>query len=704
MSATDTTRAGCASLADLLDCRAQQQWEEPVYTFLGDGESVESTLTYGELETRAKAVASRLLAEGCEGTRAILLYPPGLDFLTAFFGCIYAKVIAVPAYPPHRNRNIQRLQAIIQDARPAVVLSKALLLGKISEGLAPYGDVSRLKWIATDAPASDAEYRRVAMSPDDIAFLQYTSGSTGAPKGVMLTHRNLLHNASLVHHALDHQPGDSYVSWLPTFHDMGFMAGVLQPLYGGFRCVQMAPAAFLEQPLRWLQAISRYRATTSGGPNFAYELCINKIREADRAELDLSSWSVAFNGAEPVRADTLTRFRAAFAPCGFSAEAFYPCYGLAEATLMVSGSFKGRPAAILPLDRKALEQHRVVRRDDQTGVTRLVGCGRNLLDQEMAIVDPESLTECKRGDIGEIWVRGPSVAKGYWNRAEESAHTFGAYIAGSDRGPFLRTGDLGVVHDDLLFIAGRLKDLLIVRGQNHYPQDIELTVERCDPQARPGGGAAFSVDHGGEERLVIVQEVNKREEIDADRLFRHIRRDVAEQHELAPYAIELIPAGAIAKTSSGKIQRHACKAAFLENRLNPIASWRESAADAAEARAQADAVDASSTRDRAGLTAWFVTEIARRTGVDPSAIDQNQPITAYGLDSLGAVEIVHKIQTEFGVEVPMTALFERTTIANAADGLIQAIESSAAAPSLPRIKRLPRAGRHVQAAVTQISS
>lgn len=663
------------TVTELLDARASASSSEPAYTFLVDGERDERTLTFAELAFRARRVAAAMLEQGEAGGRALLLYQPGLDFLIGFFACLYARVVAVPAYPPYRKAELRRLQAIVADAQPTFVLSTAALIGPIRQGFAQHGAAGRLAWIATDEVAPGADLAPSAIAPGDLAFLQYTSGSTGAPKGVMLTHANLLHNAALVHAAVEHQAGDRYVSWLPTFHDMGFMAGVLEPLYAGVPCVQMAPQAFLQRPVRWLQAISRYRATTSGAPNFAYELCLRKVSDQELAELELSSWTVAFNGAEPVRADTLRRFVARFERAGLRIGTLYPCYGLAEATLMVTGSFKGRPAPVIQLDAEGLKEHRAVPASGEAPTTTLVACGRALGGQELAIVDPASLSACSEQEIGEIWVRGGSVAAGYWQRPEESAATFGARIAGSPRGPFLRTGDLGFVREGQLFIAGRLKDLLILRGRNHYPQDVELTVERSHPALRSGCGAAFSVEDGGEERLVVVIEVKPGREAEGEAIFLAIRRAIAEHHELVPHVLVLIAKGSIHKTSSGKIQRRSCQRAFLRGELEVVASWRAGAGEAEEAAASAAAAapDAAGQTDSleeraapAEIVAWLTAEVARRAGIAAATIDPRQPLTAYGLDSLAAVELSHELQTRFGIEVSAAELFEGLSVRGAA--------------------------------------
>lgn len=654
------------SLTQLLELRAQQPIGRTAYTFLADGEGQEQTLSHAELDRQARAIAATMMQEGKSGARALLLYAPGLDFLPAFFGCLYAKVIAVPAYPPQRARSLLRLQAIIRDAQPRFILSTSAFLAKIKQAMSEAGDVSHFRFIATDeaAQSNAGDYKPPIIDRETIAFLQYTSGSTGNPKGVMLSHENLLHNAALVYHAVEQAPSDAYVSWLPVFHDMGFMAGVLEPLYAGVPCTQMSPAAFLENPVRWLKAISRYKGTTSGAPNFAYELCVNKVSEAEITQLDLSSWTVAFNGAEPVRAETMERFTRKFSACGFRDTVFYPCYGLAEATLMVSGSFKKLPPLVGSYDKKALEGNRAKPQENNALAQILVGSGRNLPDQQIAIVDPTSLKLCAADEIGEIWVKGPSVAKGYWKRPEESEQTFNARIADTSDGPYLRTGDLGFLKDAHVFVTGRAKDLLIIRGQNHYPQDIELTVERCDAVLHPGCGAAFSVDVQGEERLVIVQEVAKGAESDLDSTIARIRQGVAENHELAPYAILLIKPGSIFKTSSGKIQRRACKAAFLEKSLSVVKEWREGEQGDAASPQAADVTVAHDFRKTSPVITWLISELARRTGIQPANIDVHQPLTAYGLDSLTAIELAHKLQADFGVEIKIADLFDSLTVAD----------------------------------------
>jgi 8-amino-7-oxononanoate synthase len=561
---------------ELLRHRAQFLNDQLAFTFLVDGEGEALHLSYGELDRRARAIAASLQERRMAGERALLLYPPGLDFVTGFFGCLYAGVVAVTAYPPRMNRSLGRIRSIVADAGAKIAMTTQPVLERISPWIGEDAELARLEWLTTEDTATGIEERWQPPEIDrqTLAFLQYTSGSTGTPKGVMLSHQNLLHNCSLIHYGFEHSRSSSGVFWLPSYHDMGLVGGILQPLYVGTSNVLMSPMAFLQKPIRWLRAISKYRATTSGGPNFAYDLCLRKVTPEQRDELDLSSWTVAFNGAEPVRDETLERFAQYFAPCGFRAESFYPCYGLAEATLIASGGRARQVPTTQVFDARRLEHGRALHATSHSPhARRLVSCGTSLPDQVIAIVDPERRTRCDDREVGEIWLSGPSVAKGYWRRLEETEHTFQARIADTGEGPFLRTGDLGFLDQGELYVTGRIKDLIIVRGVNHYPQDIELTVEHCHPALRPNAGAAFSFEQEGRSGLAVVQEVERGHQGDAGRLIEAIRVAVAREHELQLDAIVLVRAGSVPKTSSGKIQRHACRKGFLEQQLKVVAQW-----------------------------------------------------------------------------------------------------------------------------------
>ncbi|MEM9923435.1 MAG: fatty acyl-AMP ligase [Cyanobacteria bacterium P01_D01_bin.50] len=565
------------TLVDLLCYRAQNQPNKTAYTFLDNGEIESTSLTYQELDRQSRQIAAKLQSLGVSAESALLLYPPGLEFIAAFFGCLYAGVVAVPAYPPRRNQKLSRLLAIARDSQAKVALTTESLLVDLKTRFGENSETAGLYLVSTDRldAASELECSYTTVNSNSLAFLQYTSGSTGTPKGVMVSHSNLLHNVRMIKQAFGHSEQTIGVGWLPLFHDMGLIGNVLQPLYLGIPSILFSPLAFLQKPIRWLQVISHYKATTSGGPNFAYDLCLRKVKPEQLATLDLSSWEVAFTGAEPIRGETLEQFAAKFSSCGFRKEAFYPCYGMAEATLFVSGGLKTEPPHICSVEGKALEQKTAIPTSREAlGVRKLVGCGQAWLDQKIAIVDPQSLRLCPENQVGEIWVSGASIAQGYWRKANLTKQIFNVYLADTGCGPFMRTGDLGFLQDGELFVTGRLKDIIIIRGRNHYPQDIELTVEQTHQSLRPSCGAAFVIDNKAQERLVIVQEVERSylRRLDIDEVVRHIRRGVASEHELQVYDVALLKPGAIPKTSSGKIQRYRCRAKFINGTLDVLNS------------------------------------------------------------------------------------------------------------------------------------
>jgi acyl-CoA synthetase (AMP-forming)/AMP-acid ligase II len=562
------------TILELLRDRAQNQPEQTIFTFLQDGEVESNRLTYGELDRQARSIASLLQNFVKIGELALLVYPPGLDFITAFFGCLYAGVVAVPAYPPRKNQKISRIESILRSSQATIILTTASELTNIKSQFIHNCESANLQYLATDNIGDDLAqaWQEPIISNKTLAFLQYTSGSTSTPKGVMISHGNILENSAAICSCFGHSPNSQGVIWLPPYHDMGLIGGIIQPLYVGFPVTLMPPIDFLQRPLSWLRAISHYKATTSGGPNFAYELCIQKITESQRSCLDLSSWEVAFTGAEPIRAETLKRFANTFASCGFRLEVFYPCYGMAEATLIVAGGSKTAAPAIKTIETAAFEQNQIVITDKQEDVKTIVGVGQSLSDQKIVIVDPESFMSCRDGQVGEIWVSGSSVAQGYWNQSEETEKVFHAHITQINEESFLRTGDLGFLLDGELFITGRLKDIILIRGQNHYPQDIELTVEQSHPALRSGCGAAFAVNIKGEERLVIVHEVERSymRKLNVKEVVESIRKFVVQQHNLYVYSAVLIKTGSIPKTSSGKIQRYACQSGFITGSLNVV--------------------------------------------------------------------------------------------------------------------------------------
>jgi len=689
------------TLAGLLRLRAAERPEREAFVFLADGGEPAARLTYGELDRRARAIAARLRASLAPGDRALLLYPPGLEFIAAFFGCLYAGVTAVPAYPPRLNdRSQARLRAIVEDAAPrAALTTEAIFAAAVaSEALtARVPELGTVRWIATDGPGLDMGQEEADLpepEPGSVAFLQYTSGSTAAPKGVMVTHANLVHNERMIGEAFRQDEETVVVGWLPLYHDMGLIGNVLQPLHAGARCVLMSPVAFLQQPVRWLRAISRFHGTTSGGPNFAYDLCVRRIPPEERAQLDLSSWRVAFNGAEPVRAETLERFAEAFAPSGFDRAAFYPCYGLAEATLFVTGGAPGRFPRVEAMDAAALERHEA-RRISEAGeeaepadACLLVSSGRPWNGQRVVVVDPETAEPVPAGRVGEIWIAGPSVALGYWRNEEATESDFRARLsgtgAGTGEGPFLRTGDYGFLRDGELYVTGRLKDLIIIRGRNHYPQDIERTAERSHPDLRPGCGAAFSVDVGGEERLVIVHEVERRRRDGLDEVATAVRRAVAEEHQVQVQDVILVRAGTVPKTSSGKLQRRACRASYQAGELAVVGGnalggkapevKRADISQPPAAPGRADLLALAPEARRTALERLLRGRAAAAVGRAPGEIDPAQPLTGFGLDSLGAMELKGGIESALGVPVPLAELLEGIGTAGLADLLLPALE------------------------------
>ncbi|MHC5779062.1 condensation domain-containing protein [Nostoc sp.] len=684
----------CATIVDILRDRSFKMPHTQAFTLLEDGETIESTLTYHELDRRSRAVAAQLQALGLSGERAILLYPSGLDYLTAFFGCLYAGVVAVPAYPPRNQRKTPRIQAISTDAQASVALTTTAMLPTLQSILTLLTKQGNFHWLTTDNIAQGIEdsWQQPAINGDTLAFLQYTSGSTGTPKGVMLSHGNLLHNAAVTYQLMEHSPSSKFVSWLPVYHDMGLIGGILQPLYGGFPCILMSPASFLQRPYRWLQAISHYKGTTSGGPNFAYEQCVQRITQEQKETLDLSSWSVAFNGAEPVRQDTLEQFAITFAECGFRPEAFYPCYGMAEATLIVSGGFKTALAQVKTVDKSALSQNQIVEATIQNqDIQSFVSCGETIPQQQIVIVNPETLTRCSSDEVGEIWVSGPSVGQGYWNRPLETEQTFHAYLKDTGERPFLRTGDLGFLHNEELFITGRAKDLIIIRGRNLYPQDIELTVEHSHLLLRSGSGAAFSVEVEKEERLVVVQELEFRAKPNLEEVIAAIRQAVPEEHEVQVYAVVLIKPGTIPKTSSGKIQRRATRAQFLAGQLGIIGSSIFDSADdwGNQVSLSRELILVTPREKRLDLLVPYLqTQIARVLKVAPSQVKEEVSLSTLGLDSLMVFELKNQIQVDLGVTISIEDFFKDVSVVLLATQILtQLTTKTALEPKLEPISR-----------------
>lgn len=671
-TADDARAASCTTLVDLLTYRAQTTPDRVVYRFLPGDNKPEQRITYAELDRRAAAIAARVRETAQNGDRALLLIPPGLDYVAAYFGCLYARVVAVPAYPPNPRRPDPRIPSMVNDCQPVVALTTAALHARLDHWRGGDQALGALRWIAVDEAVDGAGTRRDhGVVATDIAMLQYTSGSTAAPKGVMLSHANLLHNLALIRSAfhVEHAADDVGVFWLPPFHDMGLIGGILQPCYVGRGSVLMSSATFLQRPLAWLEAMSTYRATTSAAPNFAFDLCVERIKPEEMRGLDLSAWHTVFDGAEPIRAETIDRFAQAFADAGFRREAFFPCYGLAEATLFVSGGPWGHGPSMLDVSRAALEEKRVAPATAGDRL-RLVASGAPATPSTVCIVDPETREPCEERRVGEIWVRGDSVARGYWNNAADTAATFGATLAGAggaDRGGgargagedgqrYLRTGDLGFLDDGQLFVTGRLKDLIILGGRNFYPQDLELAAERSHPGLRPGHAAAFALDGPDREHLAIVLEVTRHHrESENEVVFSAVRRALAEREGVLPDVVVLVKQNGIPRTSSGKVQRRATRTMLLDNVLDVVA--RSDARIDELAGVLSDAAASSGP-----LEAWLRRWVADELQIDVGAVDPTASVRDYGLDSITAVRLVTELEQVLGHRVDVSTLWREPSI------------------------------------------
>ncbi len=579
MTATELLRRNSAvTVLQQLDAWAAEQPDQTALIYLANGEAEQGRLTYAELRRAALGVSHQLLALDACGKTAMLLYPPGLDFVCAFLGCLYAGVIAIPVYAPKTNRNQYRLSGIISDSGARLALSTGAEIQRWRDNDIASEGLASLHWQATDILAGmDSVSGCPSHARDSIALLQYSSGSTGMPKGVMVSHGNLVHNLDYMRQTFRVEADCLSLSWLPIFHDMGLVLGLLEPLFAGIPCVLMPPAAFTQKPLRWLQAITRYRATHSSAPNFAYDLCLRRISPAEREDLDLSSWRVALNGAEPVRRSTMDEFNRTFAPHGLRKQVICPAYGLAEATLVVTGKPAQRDSVYLDVDSATFEHHRAqIVSSNGKGAHALVGCGYTGVDMDYKIVDPATCRVLPSGQVGEIWASSGSVCLGYWNRSQETEYTFKARLAGTEGPNYLRTGDLGFTYDGVLYVTGRMKDLIIIRGRNLYPQDIEFTAEKCDPALRAGFGAAFSISVTEEERLVVAYELERvaLRTMDQQRIVEDVRKAILEEYEIRAHDIVLLRTGTIPKTTSGKIQRSACRMAYLAGELEIVSSYQ----------------------------------------------------------------------------------------------------------------------------------
>ena len=664
------------SIVDLLEKRAALHSGQHAFTFLKDGDVESDRLTFAQLRDRVHAVAAGLLDAGLGGKAALMLYPAGLDFVVAFYACLYARVVPIPAVPPSMTRNLGNLDAIMADAGADTILTSRAAAEKI-EALYAEGERSgRYRIVATDemSDAWASSWKPQPVTRDSLAFLQYTSGSTGAPKGVMVSHGNLLHNHEMLKTFFEVNETSRYVSWLPHHHDMGLIGNIMESIYVGVPCFLFAPATFVKRPYAWLRAISTHRATISGAPNFAYQLCVDRVTDEQISTLDLSSWRVAYNGAEPVRASTLRAFTERFAACGLRPFAPYPCYGMAEATLIISGGQVEAEPNLIHLDKDALERGWARELpSDHPRAHPLVCCGREGSGQRIRIVDPATRALCEAGRVGEIWVSGGSICQGYLNQPELSEEVYRARLLPDDGYSYARSGDLGYLHHNGdLFITGRLKDTLIIRGRNHYPQDIEYLVEQCHPALATAGGAAFSIEIAGEERVVVAHEVTRAQALryDMAEIVNAVRQALAESSELALHGFVLLKPGRVPKTSSGKIQRRAAREAYLRGELQSLDQW-VSADEIEVAASTAVQVDLG---DRDGLENWLRERVSAYLKLDSSEIDCDLPLSHYGMDSMLSLKLIGDISNLTKREVEPTLLWEFPTVS----ALVARITSEAA--------------------------
>lgn len=689
------------TLAAALHHAATTRGDDIAYAFLSDGEEVSGSLTYRQLHDRACTIAAQLKALNADLQPVLVLCPAGLDYVASLFGCFYAGAIAVPAYPPTLRsglaRTVPRIRAIFEDCKARHVLTTKSVADVLTDEARLAAGLGAAGFILTDTlgEAPGPGPMPALAAPDALALLQYTSGSTSTPKGVLVNHRQLAANAAFIEQASALTPADRVLSWLPPYHDMGLIGGILQPAFTGCPCFLMPPDVFLRRPIRWLRSANRLGATTLLAPNFALDACVRRIAEADRAELDLSAVRVVCVGAEPVRAATLDRFSEAFAPSGFRRAALFPCYGMAEATLMITGG----AAAAEPVVRAyvADDLKRNVARPAGHGdhAVTLVGCGQ-AGSGRLIIVDPESRREQGERQVGEIWVQSPSVASGYFRQPDATEASFRAFTA-EHSGPMLRTGDLGFLDQGELFITGRLKDLIIIRGRNHYPQDIERSVQAIDDALVLDAGAAFAIELDGAEQLVVVQEVDKRTGADPTALLRRIPDAIRDAHDITPAAVVLIKRGGLAKTSSGKVQRRATREAYLADALDVVCSYR--APTRAETKsAEPPATPSSRTPSEAPRTskrtlhieAWLRDRVAVKLGVRADEIDARETMAHYGVDSALAAELIEELQEWLGVRLDTTISYDHPSIA----GLSRALAAMTATgpstiPAPPRATTMP---------------
>ncbi|WP_186106217.1 AMP-binding protein [Burkholderia gladioli] len=668
------------SFFDVVEQRAAVDPERSAYIVVGADGRENTRLTYGALHRRVEAYANAIDARGIEGARALMLYEPGIEFVVAFLGCLRAGVIVIPANIAKPGRTSwDRLVAIVRDSDATHILTEHSSVAKLRGWFATNTVLSALDLLCLENDSASAGVRRVRPTDDTPAFLQYTSGSTGDPKGTVVTFGNLAANAALAGPAIGIDHDSRIVTWLPPYHDLGLIGNILQSLWAGAECILMPPVSFVQNPARWLETIERYHATVSMAPNFAYELCVRRIPASRRRNIDLSSWRVALNSAEPIRASAIHRFREAFRDSGFEAHGMRAGYGLAEATLVVSTADPDKEPVMLSVDARALDQGRIVPVTAARSGREIVSSGIVRMPQRVRIINPDTYAGCAADEVGEIWIHGPCVAHGYWNRPEETQRTFGAFTADGD-GPFLRTGDLGAIVDGELYVTGRIKEVIIVRGRKLYPQDIEATVQRAHDALRPAGGAAFAVEGENAEELVIVQEIERAmlASIDRQELISIISDAVYREHGVAIAEVVLVKPEVVPKTSSGKVQRVLCRALHARGELERVVQGRLARTSAfavkasnisppTNAQASAEHIEAMPGTESDSIVAVVAAWMSDNGLNAPS--DPLQTFAELGVDSMRSVELALHLETRLGIAVDQTILYEYPTVDSLAKAL-----------------------------------
>lgn len=663
-------------MVDLAQRRAAALPEQIAYSFVQYDHDVSGhvkAVSYADVDFGARAAAACLQKYNPRGKRVILIFPPGIEYILSFFACLYAGALAVPVYPPVSARDGTRALSIITNAAPDFILTCDLFerqARQLASSLSRPVTIINVRHIP-DGNADD--WVAPDINAESIAFLQYTSGSTGSPKGVMISHGNLLHNLELISENFEAGPESRGVIWLPPYHDMGLIGGILVPMYNAFPVTLMSPLDFLQEPVRWLRAVSEHQADISGGPNFAYELCVDRIAPQEVRQLDLSSWTLAFNGSETIRLQTVKRFVKKFGTCGFRMEAFYPCYGLAESTLIVTGGRKSEFPKTITLGNELLTQNKAqaMRKTDRKGrfETTLTGCGRPLI-RDFIIVDPETHALKADNEVGEVWIRGPSVACGYWHASGETGQQFHAYTQGAADGPFFRTGDLGFLNGGEFYLTGRRKELILINGRNYYPVDIEYSVEQSYPAFRKGCAAAFSVDTSAGERLVVVQEVRRADvkSFDVQKAATAVFQAVLIKNGLHVAEVAFLAPSTIPKTTSGKICRISCLAQYRSGKLGAINTVYNPKSSRAAGRLPANRDVLTKLRNlpiagrREYLLDYLRKQVAAVVGLDSfKAVSAGTPLFDLGLDSLAAVELKERVELDLECRLETTVFIDYPT-------------------------------------------